>query len=262
VAVTFDDGYRDTYTQAVPILRQYGIPATVFLAVGAIESGQAPWYDKIFLALKAYPGEELKVHLDQPRRFLLMAPGARLHAASQIMLWLRKQPTAKRREFCAELEARIALPQHELSGRMMTWEQVREMQEAGISFGAHTLTHPPVSRLTEDEVGPELLHSKQILEQRLGRPAPDFAYPFGQPADCGNTADWLKRCGYRSAVTTVPGLNRAGSDLYSLRRFYMEEVHCVSLFALRLSRAFFVMENGPVNAVTNTLSSPMRSSYA
>lgn len=246
VAVTFDDGYRDLYTNAFAILKKYGIPATVFLIVNSIETGRVAWYDKIFLATHVYSGKKLEVELDQPRQFELTSSASRQRAAVEIVATLRRLPDERRRECCLALEQLVELPGQELAERMLTWDQVREMQQGGVSFGSHTLTHPVVSRVPVAAAGKELRESKRIMEERLGRPVKDFAYPFGQPADCGFAAEAvLHDCGYRSAMTTSRGINLPGADRYRLRRVQIGEERSLALFAARLNQLFLSAgENG------------------
>lgn len=243
VAITFDDGYRDLYTHAFPILRKYQLPATIFLTAGCVETGEVPWHDRVFLALKLFPSEEIELVLDRPRRFWLPTPEARLEAAAGIVRQLRRLPDEHRQECCAQIEKQVRLPEGELSGRMLTWEHVREMQQAGICFGSHTVTHRVMSQLAPSEMERELLRSKQIIEQRLQSAIRDFAYPFGQPTDCGNIdVAVLGRCGYRSAATTVWGINRPATNPYGLRRVQVGEEHQLAMFAFKLNELFFRAE--------------------
>ena len=239
VAVTFDDGYRDLYSHALPVLRKYQIPATIFLPSVAIETGQVPWYDRVFLALKILPKDDLEIVLDRPRHFQLASFRARLETAAEIIQYLRTLPDGRRREYCAAFEEQIRLPQDELKDRMLTWEQIRTMGREGITFGSHTMTHPAVSQLTESQLESELGESKRVLENRIGSPAVHFAYPFGKPADCGTAAlPFLVRNGYRSAATTVEGVNEPGDSCYHLRRSQVGNERSLSMFAFRLTQMF------------------------
>jgi peptidoglycan/xylan/chitin deacetylase (PgdA/CDA1 family) len=239
IAVTFDDGYRDLHTHALPILRKYKIPATIFLPVSCIERGEVPWYDRIFLALKVFPKDEFEIILDRPRSFQLISLQARLETAAEIIQYLRTLPDHRRKEYCAALEAQIILPQDELKDRMLTWHQIRAMCREGITFGSHTMTHPAVSQLTGAQLDGELGESKRALENRIGSPVVHFAYPFGQPADCGTAAiPFLARNGYRSAATTVEGVNEPGDNRYELRRSQVGNERSISMFAFRLNQLF------------------------
>jgi len=243
VAVTFDDGYRDVLTHAFPILQKHQIPATVFLIANSVETGQVAWYDRVFLSLQVFPAETLEIDLDQPRHFKFVSAQDRYRAALEMVMRLRTLPNRRRKECCADLERRVTLPQADLAERMLNWEQVRTMSSNGIAFGAHTVTHPVVSRLTADELETELAESREILEARLGKPVLDFAFPFGSLDDCGSEAQTqLARLGYRSAATTVPGLNGPGANPFALKRMQIGQEPSVAMFAMRISQAFLFPE--------------------
>jgi peptidoglycan/xylan/chitin deacetylase (PgdA/CDA1 family) len=240
VAVTFDDGYRDLYTYALPALQKYRIPATIFLPVAAIETGQVPWYDRVFLTLKVFPADNLEILLDRPRSFRLASYEVRLQVAAEIIGYLRTIPDARRREFCTDLEGQVTLPSEELTDRMLTWNQIRAMCRAGITFESHTMTHPVVSQLTAGQLESELRDSKHILAERTRRPVQHFAFPFGQPRDCGAAAiPVLLQAGYRSAATTVEGINAPGDNLFRLRRVQIGDERSLAMFAFKLNQLFF-----------------------
>jgi len=237
VAVTFDDGYRDLYVHALPVLRKHEIPATIYLPVASIETGQVPWYDRIFLALRVFPKDNLEVFLDRPQSFRLSSFETRLSAAAEIIQYLRTIPVERRMEFCEGLESQVKLPQDELNDRMLTWDQIREMSREGITFGSHTMTHPAVSQLTNTQLESELGESKKVVEERIGKPAMHFAFPFGKPADNGTAAlPFLARYGYRSATTTVEGVNEPGDNLHELRRTQVVNERSLSMFVFKLNQ--------------------------
>jgi peptidoglycan/xylan/chitin deacetylase (PgdA/CDA1 family) len=137
------------------------------------------------------------------------------------------------------LERLVPLPATALRDRMLSWEQIRTMDRAGISFGSHTMSHPVVSRLTPLEMETELLESKRILEQKLGHPVQNFAFPFGKREECGGAArEILTRGGYRSAVTTEWGLNTPHTDPLQLNRVSIGEERSLAMFAFQLNRLF------------------------
>ena len=252
VAVTFDDGYRDLYPQALPALKKYQIPATVFVVVSSIETGHVPWYDKIFLSLKSFDGNELTLFLDHHRTFRLDSYRARIQAATEIIGYLRSISDLPRQEFCRDFEKQFPVPSEALADRMLTWDQIRTMSREGVSFGSHTMTHPAVSRLTEAQREFEIGESKSLLEKRLGYTVQHFAFPFGKSEDCGTAAlSLLIRHGYRSAATTLEGINSPGDDPYGLCRVQFGEERSLPMFAFRLSRLFLSYRSNhpPVNAV-------------
>lgn len=250
VAITFDDGYRDVYTQAFPILQKYGIPATVFLIADALETGNVAWYDRVFAAFQYAHAGDFPVQLNELRVYQLTSRQSCLQAAFETMSHLRDLSNEDRKMFCADLERRVELPSLELENKMMNWTQVQTMQNGGISFGSHTVTHPAVSRLSSAELEFEISESKRILEVKLGRTVEDFAYPFGQPRDCGNAAGTqLASSGYRSAVTTVTGINMPGVDLYGLRRVQVGPEHTLPVFSLFLNQCFLHANHFEVSCI-------------
>ena len=244
VTLTFDDGYRALYTNAFPVLLKYGIPATVFLTAGAIETGEVSWYDRIFAVAMLSRADTLNLQIPCEQRFPLGRPEDRLQTATSIVTALRRCSNETRLTACADLERKYPLPESQVKGFMLSWSQIREMQAGGIAFGAHTMTHPCVAQLSPLERHRELVEAKQLLEERLQSPIDHFAFPFGQPSDIGAEAcALLPACGYRSAVSTVWGVNTRTTNPYLLRRMGGEEPS-LSLFALRLRR--FFLENHAV----------------
>ncbi len=243
VVVTFDDGYRSAYTVAFPILQKYRLPATVYLTIESVETGQVAWYDRVFLAMTVAPSGELQLDLQGPWRFQLNSLEDRLRAALEVVALLRTLPNSQRRKCCQLLENKIGLPPNALSSRVLTWEEIHTMHQAGIAFGSHTLTHPVVSQLTAQELEQELGASKCLLEKKLGNSVLDFAFPFGKASDCSAAAlSTLARCGYRSAVTTVPGVNTSQVNPFELRRLQVGFDGSLARFAFDLGRAFLRSE--------------------
>jgi peptidoglycan/xylan/chitin deacetylase (PgdA/CDA1 family) len=243
IAITFDDGYRSAYTVAFSILQKYRLPATVYLTYDSVETDEVAWYDRAFLAMALTPGGELNLDLEGPLRFHLETPEERLRAALEVVAHLRTLPDSRRRDCCALLEKSVKLPRDALANRILTWEQVRTMQRAGITFGSHTLTHPVVSQLAPAELERELADSMRLLEGKLESPVLDFAFPFGKASDCSLAAiEVLSRCGYRSAVTTVAGVNTSQVNPYELRRLQVRPDGSLARFAFDVSRALLQVE--------------------
>jgi len=239
VVVTFDDGYLGTYTDAFPVLKEYGIPATVYLIAGSVEGGDLAWYDRIFLRFQRATSE-VTITLDTRRNFRLTDYASRVHAAASVVSYLRTLCDQERQRWCKTFEEEVPFPPGELRGSMMNWYQVREMHRAGISFGCHTMTHPVLSRLTPDALQREVAESKWLIENRLDAAVEDFAFPFGKPADCGAIgAKVLSALGLRTAMTTILGVNEPGVDKFRLRRMVPGNELSIAMFAFRLQRLFF-----------------------
>ncbi len=236
VAITFDDGSQGTFTEAYPVLRQLGLPAMVYLTAGAVESGEILWYDQIFLRFqRADPTLHLVLHV--PRTYRLRTFEERMDTATEVVRYLRTLPDDERQRWCKEFEAVVPLQKQDLFGAMMTWEQTRTMQRNGISIGAHTMTHPVVSRLGSDSLKEELKRSKTLIEDRLQCAVEHFAFPFGKEDECGDEAVRILRgLDYQTAMTSITGVNEPGTDLLRLRRLGVGNSCSLAYFALQLHR--------------------------
>ena len=102
---------------------------------------------------------------------------------------------------------------------MLSWDQVRLMKTHGIDFGGHTVTHPFISRMTNEQVVWEVSECKRRIEEELQQPVDHFAYPSGREEDFGKwNKQVVRSAGYRSAVTTIWGMNYRSTDPMELRR--------------------------------------------
>ncbi len=239
VVVTFDDGYLGTYTDAFPILKEYEIPATVYLTAGSVETGELAWYDQIFLRFQRATSD-VTLTFAAEKTFRLTDFASRVEAAAATVGYLRTIPDNERQRWCESFASVIPVTSDELSGSMMTWEQIREMRDAGISFGCHTMTHPVISRLAPDALMKEVGDSKRLIESRLDAAVEDFAFPFGKAQDCGNVgADPLWAIGFRTAMTAIVGVNECGMDRFRLRRAVQGNELSVAMFVFRLQRLIF-----------------------
>jgi peptidoglycan/xylan/chitin deacetylase (PgdA/CDA1 family) len=176
-AITFDDGMRDNYTEAFPVLRAAGMTATIFVSIDAIESG-----------MPFRGGENLSKN--------------------------------------ANLRPEDLLP--------LTWGQIREMQQAGISFGSHTFAHPRLPRLGDVDLSREIAGSKRFLENKLQVPVPFFCYPFGDFDE--RVKQTAIAAGYLAAFVTPPR-PLSSEDAYSIRRVGVYRSN--SLLELRLKASPF-----------------------
>ncbi len=220
VAITFDDGYRDNYEYAFPLLKKHDVSATIFLTTGAIGSNYVLWHDRIFdafrftqkshVTLSAFQNSELQLHSEQTKRSALAA----------ILARAKRSAPAERDRLIEELESKLA-PDIPAGFRtpMLSWEQVREMKGRGIDFGSHSVTHPIVSRIDRSQLWLELSASKLEIEKQIQSSVTLFAYPNGQRSDFNNEAKaMLKELGYQAALTTIRGFNTCFVDPFELRR--------------------------------------------
>lgn len=217
--LTFDDGYRNVLTEAAPILEQYAAPATVFLVTSLLDNGQPPWTQRLYHAL---------VHTTQPQLefqgccWPLTGWRERGRACQELASCLKRLPDDRKEECLGLLldqlgEAGTVPADSPLA--TLSWAEVEQLGRSGlIDFGAHTHTHPILARCSLDRQEDELRRSRDLIRERLGR-CDLLAYPNGSRTDfTEETRDLAVRLGYRCALTTEAGLNRATADRFTLRR--------------------------------------------
>ena len=243
VAVTFDDGYADNYEIVAPLLNRFGIRGVFYVTVDAIGSESLPWAIRLRHAfrttrLKAWPepgnGRFFTLsNMDDRRRAFMVACGqcARLVDIAQEQL-VRS----------VETELETAPPA--AHGIMMNWAQVRRLHETGHTVGSHTLSHPNMAFVTEEEARHEFGESKRRLEEQLGAPVRHFSYPHPalDPNYTQRTATMSRQAGFASGVTTVSAPVRRGQDASLLPRLYT--LHDDNDFRWHLERSFFARGGG------------------
>jgi len=220
VVVTFDDGYRDNYLQAFPILQRFGIPATIFVATDPIGSGRLLWHDQVSAALQATSVPALEGFGPLRGSIRLQTPANRREAVTAVLHTLRELDEGERSQWVAWLLETLAVdPCPHGTELMLTWEDIERMHQHGIEFGAHTATHPVLSRVTAARAWAEIVESKAALEEHLGVPVRGFAYPSGRRQDfTAATKRLVQDAGFTYAVTMILGVNDVRPDLFELRR--------------------------------------------
>ncbi|MBL8390745.1 MAG: polysaccharide deacetylase family protein [Candidatus Accumulibacter sp.] len=217
-AITFDDGYADNFTVALPILQRLGVSATFFIATGYLDGGRM-WNDTISHSVRYCD----KARLDLSEIGLgvheLGSPEAIRRAIGSVVAGLKYRPP-EQRSAAADYVARVAscrLP----DDLMMRSEDLRAMRRAGMVIGAHTVTHPILAKVDADVARQEVLDSKLYLEGLLQERVGFFAYPNGKPAVDFRVEDVqaVRALGFDAAVTTGWGAADAGSDRMQLPRF-------------------------------------------
>lgn len=222
--ITFDDGYADNRTVALPILQRHGLCATFFVATGFLERGRM-WNDTIIEALRATRRTELNLRplgLEGIATVPTATLAQRRTAIGPVLRALKHLPPAQRSDGVhAVLQAAgvhdTALPQD----LMMSGPQVRELRAAGMQVGAHTVSHPILARVDDAQARQEIAASRETLQGLLGEPVRLFAYPNGQPGQDYTARDvaLVRQLGFSAAVSTAWGAARRTADPFQLPRF-------------------------------------------
>ena len=240
-AVTFDDGYRNNFTCAFPVLRAQQVPATVYLATDFIDSDRTTWDAELYLAFVETEAAALQWdHTTYPLRT------ARLRARSFAGLRnkIKEQPHAKLLgDVCAIRERLGCRPRPTVPldspFRMLQSREIREMADSGlVSFGGHTCGHCILRPLSPEDQRREIEQSLAEVRRVTGRACRDFAYPNGRRQDFDGVAmEILKEAGVERAVTTVEGPNAAGTPVHAFNRYRIGGAMNLAGFQLKVHHA-------------------------
>jgi peptidoglycan/xylan/chitin deacetylase (PgdA/CDA1 family) len=215
VLLTFDDGYREWATEVLPLLRAHGVRAAFFLATGFIDSPRAPWwYELPWMARESDAGSlpdgkwlAQPLRLDEDR-----------DSAAETLLDVYKSLPGERTgeflEWVAEASGSGRCDPRAVRDEWLTWDMARELRDAGMEIGGHTVDHPVLSRLPAEAQREQVSACARRIEAELDRPMRMFAYPVGLPDSFGEeTRTALREEGVRLAFAYHGGYARAGQPL-------------------------------------------------
>lgn len=224
VAVTFDDGFRNNYTSAWPVLEKYGIPATIYLATGFISSDRMIWSDRLEATIFDSKRESITVPINgSDTVFNLETTVLRQKAFLDIKAYCKSLGNKSKSGFLNYVEAVLDVSpsaDHPLY-EFMSWDEVREMDASPlIEFGAHTVDHVSLAKVEEAEMRRQISTSVQVLSEELRHPCQFFSYPEGQPDDYNDSViEQLKALGFDHSPTAINGANDLGStDPFHIKR--------------------------------------------
>lgn len=224
-AVTFDDGYRNNFTEAWPELRARNLPATIFLATGFISTSASLWTTTLEYAVRGTSKHALDLRPWSGPRLRLGSFHERRVAGHVAKEFLKTLPAAHRREIVEAVLAWLGSAPVPAEFSFMTWEDVSELAAGGlIRFGAHTVNHEILSRLDEADIKCEIRESVTHVKSLGAAASRVFAFPNGGAQDFDLRAiRELEAVGVTSAVTTIAGVNSARTGALRLRRLVVDE---------------------------------------
>lgn len=244
--ITFDDGWLDNYRHAYPVLKKFGIPATIFLPTDYVGSDRWFWPDQLALLFKILAGRKVTSgslremgivfaeYLDDNGQQFVEALQRGEHVTDQVIEQCKHLPIGRIQELVAALASRleVSLPQERV---IVNWDEVREMSQCGISFGSHSCSHRILTTLTSEEVSVELARSKQVLLEQGVNYVPVFCYPNGNSD--ANIQRQVRTCGYEAACSVKMGVEGdSPGNQYAIRRvgIHNDVTSSIPLFSWRV----------------------------
>jgi Polysaccharide deacetylase len=218
VVLTIDDGYLDFYEVAFPLLKTHGVPATLFVTTGFVAGRTWFWWDRLTYVLQNCG---TGVHTFETQ--IGPVTGDPSLPQDRARIWLAV--TAPKR-FVSDREKEDAItefarrygveipeqPPHDFAA--VSWQQIHEMRQHGVTVGAHTVTHPILSRVTREEAAAEINDSRRDLTAQGIEPVDWFCYPQGGPLDfTPETVELVRDAGYRGSYTTFGIVDHDGDPM-------------------------------------------------
>jgi peptidoglycan/xylan/chitin deacetylase (PgdA/CDA1 family) len=232
--ITFDDGYRDVYTHAFPVMREMRVPGVVYVPSAFINTDRRLGHDRLFAALRKMEERNLSAISvgvgGQGEKFLLEALEGGAAPAVSLERLISRFPTPDLLELATDVENRLGLTYADVSeGQLpMTWEMLREMDAHGVITGAHTADHTVLTNQSLADAKREISQCKQVIEKNLRKPVKHFAYCNGFYS--AGVARALQAEGFVSAVTTEDMPNMPGVDPFALKRKVLWEGSSAGVF--------------------------------
>lgn len=208
VVLTFDDGYRDNLTEALPVLRANSAPFTLYVTTGFADIAAPLWWRDLEDLVRN--AERLDVPFPEGTQSFSCANGSEKRAAFEAIYWrLRRGPEQTLDAVIGEMSRRAGIDRLERVHQLcMRWDELATMAADPLcTIGAHTLTHPMLAKHDDDRVREEIFGSRRIIAEKLGCQLRHFSYPVGDPASAGQREFAIARAaGFETAVTTRPGV--------------------------------------------------------
>jgi peptidoglycan/xylan/chitin deacetylase (PgdA/CDA1 family) len=235
--ITFDDGWRDNLTTALPILKQHAMPAVVFVVTSFIEERRTFWVERL---RRIWRDPQLRIRIQSDLAAADSSLGTELHL-EDLVERLKHMPAA-RRDGLLEPALRLSTPGSTCDGdEMFTWEEAALMQQGGVDIESHTASHPLLVYESDETIVHELALSKRTLEEKLQKKVRAFAYPNGTWDK--RVRDLVEKAGYECAFIIRRGWHVQGADPFAIRRTTLYEGKLAGLngkfspavLALRLS---------------------------
>jgi len=225
IVLTVDDGYRDFYEVAYPVLKKHGVPATLYVTSGFVNEELWLWPDQITWLLNSVSEINKTIELGEKNakniEITAINNSNRQQIWSQVISYLLSVDDKTKREWIVYFAEQLGKPLPKRAPSeyaACSWQQLTEMQQNGIEIGGHTHTHPSLGQVDDEQLQTELNTCMQFLDEKLGKQERDFCFPNGQPNDYNEAVKKAtQESGFKSSVTAFYDV-LGTQDLFEMRR--------------------------------------------
>jgi peptidoglycan/xylan/chitin deacetylase (PgdA/CDA1 family) len=250
LSITFDDGYLDNLTLALPVLQRHGAPWSLYVPSGGWDGPQAHWWDRAIAAMGSTERETLNLHAvglsptheEVALKGVMAAPGVERVLDA---LWALDWPTCQDRLARLEQWCDVKRTLPALAAPRCSTSQLRQLHQAGVEMGAHSITHQNLAMAAPDEVLHEMVDSRQALEDLLQTEIRGFAHPGGR--EHAQAEGLARRAGFTHVLSTRSGVNQPRHETMALRRIGMPNAGPAD-FRRAFSGALLKAGSGPAQA--------------
>lgn len=202
---TFDDGYLDNFTQALPVFRRHQAPMCVYLTTGLIERTHSMWWPVLeWMLLNRSKISFVEKGREQILPNETFEQKERAYWKFVPLLTCHEDREAQVKDLFVRNEVD---PKAVLDPLVLDWKQARQLAaDPLVEIGCHAVSHRALANISRDELVWELKTSRDLIERELGQPAPHLSYPYGTKMECSTREFQVaKELGFLTAVTTRPG---------------------------------------------------------
>lgn len=239
--ITFDDGYRDNFRNAFPVLRTRNLPAVIFLTTGYIGKSKPLWWDLVAFCFAHT--QQQTVHIPLIGRQQWQNPASRNIVMDRLLQVLKGLPEDEKATVVEQLPRvlEVDIPADTFTDMFLTWEHIRMMVAQGIAMGAHTQNHPIMTRIPLEQARAEVRNSKASIEEKIGQPVTTFAYTNGLTGDFNREVQaMLRQELFEAAFTLLPGpvrLTQVRQSPLAIQRIAVSNKDTLSRLAVKLIRS-------------------------
>ena len=219
VAITFDDGYKNNFLLAYPLIKKYNVPVTIFLTAGYINTKKFLWVNELEYAINETQKKEISITFGCCNfKYFIKTKAEKMRVYEQLKEKLKKLENSQLRAVLDKILLRLKVKiDYDDAGnyQMLTWDEIFEMRNGYVSYGNHTFSHSILTKIDYQNLSKELNDSQKQLKEKLNQEIDVFCYPNGS---FNSESKKMVKEKHKAAVTTTPGFVTQQTDLFELPR--------------------------------------------